>query len=245
MAGTVGDGSSTPDTVLSTARRIVSAIGDEQVFAPDPRVMRGPVPAADARPPARDGANLAAVFGRMRDSAAFGDLTADLTAVIPDVVEIVPKLDGDRQEWSFDLIIDGQGPVPSTLLSAGTLRLLGLLTALHDPVHPGVLMVEEIETGLPPSRLAELLRRIQARVSDLADPDSLDRPLRQVIVTTHSPVVVAELYGTRPGSLVVLDTAVRADPGDERVSRVTVATPVRADGAVVRHYLSAVGQDIS
>ena len=249
LAGTVGDGSNAPDTVLRTAGRIVAAIGDEAVFAPDPRAMRDRAPAADSRPLARDGANLAAVLGRLRDSAAFGELTADLTAVIPDVVRVVPELDSHRHEWLFELVIDGQGPVPSTLLSAGTLRILGLLTALHDPAHPGVLMIDEIETGLPPRGLAELLRRIQARVSDLADPESLDRPLRQVILTSNSPLVVAGLYGTRPDSLVFLETAVRADPADDRVSRVTEPNPARADGAApdsyVRHYLGEAGQGIS
>ncbi|HZB30784.1 MAG TPA: ATP-binding protein [Streptosporangiaceae bacterium] len=247
LAGTVGDGSTAPDTVLSTARRIVAAIGDGGILAPDPRAMRGPGWAADLRPLARDGANLAAVLGRLRDSAAFDDLTADLTAVIPEVERVVPEFDDKRQEWFFDLIIDGQGPVPSTLLSAGTLRTLGLLTALHDPEHPGVVMIEEIETGLPPSRVAELLRRVQTRVSDLADADSLERPLRQVIVTSHSPVVVAGLYGIRPDSLVVLNTAVSADDG--RTSRVTVARPAREDGDGPGSYLGdcldAVGRGIS
>ena len=113
------------------------------------------------------------------------------------------------------------------------------------------LMVEEIENGLHPGRLAELLRRIQERVTDLDDPESLDRPLRQVIITSHSPVVVSELYRTRPESLVFMDTAVRVDPEKERVSRVTVAKPVRDEGEPgtfvsprqVRQYLGTVRQD--
>jgi predicted ATPase len=233
--------------------RIQSAMGDERGYVPDPRAMRQLASAADLRPMARDGANLAAVLGRMRGSEAFSDLTVDLAALIPDLVEIVPELDEKRKEWSFELVIDGQGPVPSTLLSDGTLRILGLLAALHDPDHAGVLMIEEIENGLHPSRLAELLRRILERVTDLDDPDSLDRPLRQVILTSHSPVVVSEIYRLRPDSLILLDTAVRVDPDSERVSRVTVAKPVRADGEPgtyvsprqVRQYLSAVREDTS
>lgn len=241
------------DLALGTAMRIRAALGDERDYVPDPQAMRGLASAADIRPLSRDGANLAAVLGRVRDSEAFSDLQVDLAALIPDVVEIVPELDDKRQEWSFDLVVDGQGPVPSTLLSDGTLRILGLLAALHDPDHPGVLMIEEIENGLHPSRLAELLRRIHERVTDLNDPESLDRPLRQVILTSHSPVVVSELYRMRPDSLVFLDTAVRVDPEHERVSRVTVAKPVRTEGEPgtyvsprqVRKYLSTVRQDTS
>lgn len=171
--------------------------------------------------------------------------------MIPGVMKVVPELNEKRQEWSFDLVIDRQGSVPSTLLSDGTLRVLGLLAALHDPDHAGVLMVEEIENGLHPSRLAELLRRIQRQVTDLSDAESMDRPLRQVILTSHSPVVISELYRTRPESLVFMDSVLRIDPDHDRVSRVSVAKPVHDDGEPgmyvsprqVRKYLSTAQWD--
>jgi predicted ATPase len=225
----------------------------ERQYVPDPEAMRGLAPAADTRALRRDGGNLAAVLGRMRETEAFGDLVTDLTALVPDVVDLVPELEEKRQEWSFDLVLDGQGPVPSTLLSDGTLRVLGLLAALHDPEHPGSLLVEEIENGLHPSRLAELLRRIHERVTDLNDASALERPLRQVILTSHSPVVVSELYRFCRESLIFMDTAVRVDPDHDRVSRVTVAKPVRSDGEPgtyvsprqVRTFLGAVRQDVT
>ncbi|MFC4050825.1 AAA family ATPase [Actinomadura syzygii] len=217
----------------------------------DPRAMRSVASLADQRPLRSDGANLAAVLGRMGSSPALDDLMVDLAALVPDVREVRTELDEKRQEWSFELVLEGQGSVPSTLLSDGTLRILGLLAALHDPDHAGVLLVEEIENGLHPGRLAELLRRIQERVTDLNDPASLDRPLRQVIITSHSPVVVSELYRSRPEALVFMDTAVRVDPDKERVSRVTVAKSVRDGGEPgtfvsprqVRKYLGTVRQD--
>ncbi|CNF95226.1 Putative ATPase [Mycobacterium tuberculosis] len=220
-------------------------------YVPDPQAMRAVGSLVDRRPLLSNGGNIAAVLGRMSASEALGDLMVDLAALVPDVREVRTELDEKRQEWSFDLVLEGQGCVPSTLLSDGTLRILGLLAALHDPDHSGVLLVEEIENGLHPGRLAELLRRIQERVTDLNDPESLDRPLRQVIITSHSPVVVSELYRTRPESLVFMDTAVRVDPEKERVSRVIVAKPVRDEGEPgtfvsprqVRKYLGTVRQD--
>lgn len=97
--------------------------------------------------------NLAAVLGRVRGTESFDDLLIDLAFLVPDVVRVAPELDEKRQEWSFDLVFDGQGNVPSTLLSDGTL------------------MIEEIENGLHPNRLAELLRRMRRRVTDFADPN--------------------------------------------------------------------------
>ncbi|MEO3827214.1 AAA family ATPase [Actinomadura sp. B10D3] len=243
----VGDGLRVKDVVDAAGAEIFQV----RQYVTEPSAMRAVASRADVRPLLTDGGNLAAVLGRMSSSEELDDLMVDLAALVPDVREIRTELDEKRQEWSFDLVFEGQGSVPSTLLSDGTLRILGLLAALHDPDHSGVLMVEEIENGLHPGRLAELLRRIQERVTDLNDPESLARPLRQVIITSHSPVVVSELYRTRPESLVFMDTAVRVDPDKERVSRVTVAKPVRDEGEPgtfvsprqVRKYLGTVRQD--
>ncbi|GAA4207764.1 AAA family ATPase [Microbispora amethystogenes] len=221
-----------------------------RLHQPDPQGLRSWSSAADYGPLRVDGSNLATVLGRLKAVGAIEDLLVDLTALIPDLAGIEPILEERRQEWTFDVFVDGQGAVPSTLLSDGTLRVIALLAALHDPDHAGVLLIEEIENGLHPSRLAELLRRIQGRVTDLSDPECVNRPLRQVILTTHSPVVVSELYRLRPDALVFLDAAVRVDPERDRISRVTVAKPVRAEGEPgtfvsprqVRKYLSAVGE---
>ncbi|MFD0904239.1 AAA family ATPase [Actinomadura sediminis] len=234
------------------ASEIEAQMSNVRQYVPNPQAMRGMASQADRRPLLVDGGNLAAVLGRVSETDAFADLMLDATALIPDVREIKTELDGKRQEWSFDLVMDGQGAVPSTLLSDGTLRVLGLLAALHDPDHSGVLLIEEIENGLHPGRLAELLRRVRERVTDFDDPGSLERPLRQVIVTSHSPVVVSELYRERPESLVFMDAAIRVDPEAGRTSRVTVAKPVRGEGEPgtfvsprqVRKYLGTVRQDV-
>ncbi|GAA1762444.1 AAA family ATPase [Nonomuraea bangladeshensis] len=225
-----------------------AAMVDWRWYEPEPRAMREVASAADRRPLLSDGSNVAAVLGRLSATEALDRVALDLAALIPDVIGVVPFHDERRQEWSFDLMVDGQGAVPSALLSDGTLRILGLLAALHDPDHAGVLLIEEIENGLHPSRMAELLRRVQRLVTDLGDREALRRPLRQVILTTHSPVVVSELYRLRPDALVFLDSVARVDPEQKGMSRVTVAKPVRDEGRPgtfvsprqVRRYLSAV-----
>ncbi|MEV4091916.1 AAA family ATPase [Streptosporangium saharense] len=204
----------TPGRTVSTWRR----------YAPAPQAMRRRWSAEDRGPLATDGRNLAAVLGRMAGTAALADLTADLAGIVPEVVTLVPRT--EREDCSFEVVVEGQGSVPAPLLSDGTLRILGLLAALHDPEHPGTLLVEEIEIGVHPTRLGELLRRIRQRITQ---PGGVE-PFRQVILTTHSPVVVAETYRADPDALTFLDTAVRVDPDRDRVSRVTVAKPVQPDG---------------
>ncbi|RGA05691.1 hypothetical protein DI270_006930 [Microbispora triticiradicis] len=231
-------------------RLLYGELSNWRLHQPDPDSLRSRSSAAYNGPLESGGGNLATVLGRLAAHGAIEELLVDLVALIPDIAGIQPLLDDRYQEWTFDVLVDGQGSVPSTLLSDGTLRVIALLAALHDPDHSDVLLIEEIENGLHPSRLAELLRRIQERVTDLDDPECVNRPLRQVILTTHSPVVVSELYRLRPDALVFLDTAVRVDPENDRISRVTVAKPVRSEGEPgtfvsprqVRKYLSAVGE---
>ncbi|MBG0825375.1 AAA family ATPase [Planomonospora sp. ID91781] len=204
-----------------TPRRTVAAW---RRHAPVPRAMRGRGAPDDLGPLAADGANLAAVLGRMAGTAAFADVVADLAALVPGAAGLLPRL--ERGEWSFGLVLDGQGEVPAALLSDGTLRITGLLAALHDPDHPATLLVEEVEAGVHPGRLGELLRRVRQRVREPGGAE----PYRQVIVTSHSPAVVAELGRTAPESLVFLDAVVRVDPAADRTSRVSVAKPVLPDG---------------
>nr|WP_277349970.1 AAA family ATPase [Nonomuraea sp. FMUSA5-5] len=134
-------------------------VGNWHFHVPDPAAMRRPVSALDRRPLSEDAGNLAAVLGRM---AGNGELD-DLSALVPDVMGVRPVLEERSEERSFDLLIDGE-PVPGRLASDGTLRVLALLAALYDQTSSGLLMVEEIENGLHPSRLGELLQRVAQRV---------------------------------------------------------------------------------
>ncbi|TYB63266.1 AAA family ATPase [Nonomuraea sp. PA05] len=209
---------------------------------PAPQAMRRPVTAFNQRPLTEDAGNLAAVLGRMKATGELDDLVVDLSALVPDVTGVRPVLDEREQEWSFDILVDHE-PMPARLASDGTLRVLALLAALYDEPSAGLLMAEEIENGLHPSRLGQLLERISQRVGRSG------QSWRQVILTTHSPVAVSTLYRTAPEALVFLDSAWRTGGGSPR-SRVTVAKPVRQEGALgtfvsprqVRTYLSSVGQ---
>ena len=74
--------------------------------------------------------------------------------------------------------------MPALSLSDGTLRFAAIAAALFEPDPPSVLLVEEIENGVNATRLrllAELLRQRSSR----------GKP--QVLVTTHSPLLLAYL----------------------------------------------------
>jgi len=97
---------------------------------------------------------------------------------------------GDRFSIEFD---DGT-EVPADLLSEGTVLALGLLTKLHEPERPRVLLLDDIDRGLHIGAQAKL-------VAVLRDLMRLD-PELQIICTTHSTYLL-DLFD--PSEVRVLD----------------------------------------
>jgi predicted ATPase len=69
-------------------------------------------------------------------------------------------------------------------LSDGTLRFAAIAAAFFQPDMPGILTIEEIENGIHASRLRLLVELLRSRAA---------AGKTQVMVTTHSPIVLAWL----------------------------------------------------
>jgi predicted ATPase len=76
------------------------------------------------------------------------------------------------------------------VLSEGTLRLLTFMCPGNDRQHTGLLCFEEPENGIHPFRIEAMARLLKELTVDFKDTEM---PLRQVIVNTHSPVLVNQL----------------------------------------------------
>ena len=89
------------------------------------------------------------------------------------------------------------------------MRVLALLTMLHDPRHRGLVCFEEPENGIHPARLSALidvLRRMVTR-ADRA-PYDVSESLNQMLLNSHSPVVLSHLADHE---FVFADTVTRVD----------------------------------
>jgi len=145
----------------------------------------------------RDGRNVAAVLYRVRaetattesPDGALSDIRADLVALVPGVTDLAVVRDEERREYRLEVTMrDGQ-IFNSRVLSDGTLRILALLTLLHDPRHQGVLCFEEPENGVHQTRLQRLMQFLEEACTDpTSDLVDVDRPFRQIIVNTHSSI---------------------------------------------------------
>lgn len=180
-----------------------------------------------------DGSNLASVLARIKAETSgaaqpegeLSTILADLSSLVPGVVGLDVSLDERDREWSVNIENRGGKPFSSRVASDGTLRVLALLTMLHDPKHRGLLCFEEPENGIHPARLRALLERLQELVTDPRDVDARG-PLYQLIMNSHSPVVLNVL---RKYPHIVKFADMMTSPGDETTGRTTRIRSVDLD----------------
>lgn len=138
---------------------------------------------------APDGSNLPTVLASL-PAPLVGEIRADIVSVVPGIAsfEVVP--DGDELRIEFTL--SGGERLPAELSSDGTLRILALLTALRVQPRPAVIGVDELENGIYPGRLRQLLSLLQETVAlpDESDTGSASQLPIQLLMTTHSPVML-------------------------------------------------------
>lgn len=115
-----------------------------------------------------------------------------LAELIRDVREISVERD-DKLEQLTLVLTDREGTRhPARSLSDGTLRFLALAVLEMDTEAHGVLCLEEPENGIHPDRITAMLRLLQDISMDVDLAIGPDNPLRQIIINTHSPLVVGE-----------------------------------------------------
>lgn len=159
-----------------------------------------------------DGSNLARVLHRIqretasdvRPDGVLADISSDLSNLIPGISEVRVGENDQTKKWEVEVISRDTGGHRADVASDGTLRVLALLVALYDPKYRGLICFEEPENGVHPLRLKRLVRYLQALVTDPRREIHDQAPLAQVIINSHSPVVLSALPAE---SVLFLDTA--------------------------------------
>ena len=206
----------------------------------EPSAMRAPStyddePFIDVR-----GANLPATIRRLQKGEqtagqAYAELENLLAGLIDDVDEL--RVRDEPQDRSLTLEVQSRGGVfhPARSLSDGTLRFLVLATLGIDPQVSGIICLEEPENGIHPDRVPVIVRLLRGIAVDPKYAIGPENPLRQVMVNTHSPEVVAQLG---PDDMVYIDSAEADRPGGRgRVAVVSVpgnSWRSRVDGQALR-----------
>lgn len=153
---------------------------------------------------ASDGANIAAVLDRLRDTSPerFEALNRDLGEWLPEFDRVLFDVPADGAKTVSLRTRRGGHPVPTLSLSEGTLGALGLLTVVHTGAAPAVVGIEEPERGIHP----RLLRNVFDGLLRMAYPaeNGSDQPPQQVVVTTHSPYLL-DLFRDIPECVVIAE----------------------------------------
>lgn len=171
--------------------RLLSALDEVLLLAPEPEQMRGYAPITDTELQS-DATNLSAAIESLRATAPesfsrLEDLTASISNGRISGLDSVKTSVGDVQ-----LMFKENGVhIPARLASDGTLRLLAFGTALLSsrlrelcPTAQRLFLVEEIERGFYPAQAGMLL--------ELMDQE-LESRAASILLTTHSPALLSAL----------------------------------------------------
>jgi hypothetical protein len=125
-----------------------------------------------------------------------------LSELIEDIDSVRVERDEKRELLTLQVTAKDGTTHPARALSDGTLRFLALAVIELDPDARGLLCLEEPENGIHPARIPSMLRLLQDIAVDTQRKVGDDNPLRQVIINTHSPAVVAQVPDD---SLIIAD----------------------------------------
>jgi predicted ATPase len=180
--GSVGHGSPVvPGEVARYAAALSTALDRLRFVDIQPARMRGY--GRRRAPLGEDGSNISGVLAQLCDDPEERrTLVAWLTEICaPELVDLdfieVPEL-GDVMAV---LVEKGGRRITARSLSGGTLRFLGMLVALRTADPGSVILLEDIEADLHPTRIRMLVEYLEAVTRE--------RQL-QILATTHSPVVL-------------------------------------------------------
>ena len=190
--------SSSHPTVLCTRREMQSW----RLLQLEPTALRKADEfASDSRMTAT-GEHLPNTLERLGKSAPVANQLAEL---IPGVSSVDVDSDDVRQQRTIQVTMQGGQRYSASSLSDGTLRFLALSVLASDVQATGLICMEEPENGIHPLKIPDMLRLVRSLSDADFEKEDWDDSLaiRQVIINTHSPLVVAELTD---GELLMAET---------------------------------------
>ena len=146
---------------------------------------------------AEDGAQTAVVLAdlKLSDDERFDRIEEALRKLVPSLerLRIAPAMVKHPSSPSlvrgsklhFDFL--GAKDIPGHHASQGTLVVLALLTVLHGPDRPSVILLDDFDQSLHPRAQMELVRMLKELLALDEFKDT------QIIATTHSPFVLDEV----------------------------------------------------
>ena len=182
------------------------------------------------------GKNLAATLNRLKKEDEYNLVVISqlIRKFIPDYIAINVKEELDGSRYVLYVKDRRHKEFTSRVLSEGTLRIIALCVLAVDNHHSGLLCFEEPENGIHPMRL-EVMANLMEQLS--SDVMNTELKLRQVIVNTHSPRFVEEVFKLRNQLCTVVltrrVTSIINESEEKKMLQSTRMTPIVSDGEFV------------
>ncbi|MBO4874383.1 MAG: AAA family ATPase [Bacteroidales bacterium] len=186
------------------------------------------------------GKNLAAALYRIKQNNPYSivEISRKLNQFIPNYIDVIVKDDTENKQYIIYLKGEDGKEYSSRVLSEGTLRMLTLCILEQDEKHTGLLCFEEPENGIHPFRIKTMVDLLKDLSTDFTNTNT---PLRQVIVNTHSPILVKEIHNWKNDKDVSLNfasmrTRIQEFNGKKQKTKVTTILPVEKDGQLTLKF---------
>lgn len=156
----------------------------------EPSKLRLPDDFSDESVVSPEGEHLPAALARIKK---YSEVANRLSSLLPDVRTVNVDIDEGRRLKTLTVEQRDGSVHAARNLSDGTLRFLALAVIGADESSGGVICLEEPENGIHPSRVTAMMQLLGDIAVNPAYAVDESNPLRQVIINTHSPIVVGEL----------------------------------------------------
>ncbi|HMY21211.1 MAG TPA: AAA family ATPase, partial [Polyangium sp.] len=152
-----------------------------------------------------NGSNTAAVLAGMKleHDEAFAKIEESLRLIVPSVdrirIQQATQENNNRTISGVKIYFDFRGAagVPAHCASEGTLITLALLTVLHGPNRPNLILLDDFDQSLHPQAQMELVTLIKRLLDEFPDV--------QIVATTHSPYILDQLDPTNVHAFALRD----------------------------------------
>ncbi|MBU4288066.1 MAG: AAA family ATPase [Proteobacteria bacterium] len=154
-----------------------------------------------------DGSHLSATLyylSRLRGSSnkasdnkaalIYDQIALRLSKLSEDVYKVRVEHDEKRELLTLE-VVDHDGTVHrANSVSSGILRFLAMIALKLDTRAGGLICLEEPENSIYPDRIPEVLKLLRDIATNPKRPVGPDNPLRQIIINTHSPIILNQVF---------------------------------------------------
>ncbi len=223
--------SSVNSTDFAHAYAVRKEISSWRLLHLNPVEMREPSPILGPDKVNEDGKYLPSMLRRLEneEKGILKDISRSIQNLLPNISSI--RIDEDKSRQQFVLYAkstDGR-EFSSRVLSEGTLRIMLLSAMKYDEQHSGLLCFEEPENGIHPFRMKNMLKLLKDLSTDFNDEDDADLPMRQVIINTHSPLLVKDYFDNEKeynGLFFYAQLVTYVSPKNKTAYKITKLNPV-------------------